>query len=84
MNWVQHDLDNGLRHVDIRVYNRAAYFFANQRRREVFAQYITMLHNHNTLDTFSVTIAGQPFTILWACQQLGIDPPLGGQCLRGT
>ena len=50
-------------------------FLQRPRRREVFATQILMLANHNTLDTFSVTIAGEPFTIQWACQVLGIHPP---------
>ena len=84
MHVLEHDLSDELRHVGIHLAHLSGFVLHRLRSRERFAQHILMLSNHNTLDTFSVTIAGQPFTILWACQQLGIDPPLGGQCLRGT
>jgi hypothetical protein len=76
MQWMEHDLSVELRHVGI--YLAGFHPSMNLRRprvRERFAVHIMMLSNHNTLDTFSVSIAGEHFTILWACQQLGIGSP---------
>jgi hypothetical protein len=72
MVWLEHDLSDELSHVSIHL---AYWNLRRPRVRERFAQHILMLSNHNTLDSFSVSIAGEPFTILWACQQLGMDPP---------
>ena len=81
MQWLERDLSEELRHVSIHLAHRnllrrlRSQRIADQNVRERIAVHILMLSNHNTLDTFSVSIAGEPFTILWACQQLGIDPP---------
>ena len=87
MTLVEHDLSDEIHHIGIHLgswdlrrdypQRRPTRILASalMKRRDDFAQYILMLSNHCTLRSFAVSIAGEPVTLQWACQQLGIPPP---------
>jgi len=84
MDFLEHDLSEEVHHVSIHIRSWDLSPLLDPRRqarrnarRDDFAQYILMLSNHGTLRSFAVYIAGEPLTLQWACQQLGIPPPGG-------
>ena len=72
MVWLEHDLNIEVRHVGVHV---VRWGLRSLHRRRFLALHILMLSNHDTLDTFAVSIAGVAYTLQWACHQLRIDSP---------
>ena len=90
MTFVEYDLSEEIHHIGIHLRFAVSsvtqssairrslirhFWWRTRIHQEDFAQYILMLENHNTLRSFAVSIAGEPFTVQWACQLLLIPPP---------
>jgi len=87
MEFLENDLSEEVQHVGIHLdhwdlfwdlHHPGEHVALMNRRRGAFANYILMLNNHSTLHSWALSIAGEPYTIQWACQQLGIPLPLAG------